>query len=490
MLVLVPAVFVVVAAPALADASAILGGAGSSTAVEAITPGWAAGFLIAIAMYFQVSIARSTDVRLAQSGYPPWRIVTARIGTGLLIATGVSVVAVLALILRTGTGITDRTVAGTAAFAVIYLGIGTAVGATVPTAINGTVLILFIWILDVFFGPSMSAAQQVPLRLMPTHLTTMWALDLPTDHATPLSNLVGMATWAALSLAVATVLLLRMVGPVRHGSTLRRTVVTGRFAADLRAGLLGLARTPLLWGLLVVVPVVFITLARAVTPSGTTFVAVLEHGRSELRSYDPAQIHGAVMAPIAVASLAALVGLFLALDDRAGDRRLALAGGGRFLIVASRLLIIIMAALGVTAVALAVTGAQFTPGRWLVYALGNGLVAVTYGLIGVLIGPLFGRVAGVFVAFLAPFLDIGISQSPMLHAQPDRWAEYLPGYGGVRVAVDGALTTGFDQAAALAAATAWVAVLAALTLYVVSRQLPHAAGTRAASAVPAQLPPA
>ncbi|MBI4939565.1 MAG: ABC transporter permease [Actinobacteria bacterium] len=480
MLVVVPAVFVVVAAPALANASEVLGGAGSATAVEGVTPGWAAGFLIAVAMYFQVSTARGADVRLAQAGCPPWRIVAARIGTGLLIAAGVSAVALLALVLRTGTWVTGRTVLGTAAFAVIYLGVGTAVGAIVTTAINGTVLILFIWILDVFFGPSMSAATQTPLRLMPTHLTTMWALDLPTNHAASLGNAGGMAAWVTVSLAVATVLQLRMVGVVRQRPTPLLARGNGRFSTDLRAGMLGLARVPLLWGLLVVVPVVFITLASAVTPSGTTLIAVMENGRSQLRPFDPARIHGAVMAPIAVASLAALVGLFLALDDRPGDRRLALAGGGRFLIVASRLLIVVMAALGVTGVALAVTGAQFTPGRWTVYALGNALVAVTYGLVGVLIGPVFGRVAGVFIAFLAPFLDIGISQSPMLRGQPERWAQFLPGYGGVRVAVDGALTTVFDQPVALTAAAVWAAALAVLTLYVLVRGLPHIAGTTTA----------
>jgi len=36
----------------------------------------------------------------------------------------------------------------------------------------------------------------------------------------------------------------------------------------------------------------------------------------------------------------------------------------------------------------------------------------------VLLGPLAGRVSGVFIAFLVPFLDLGIAQSPMLRAEP------------------------------------------------------------------------
>lgn len=472
-LVVVPAVFVVVAAPALGAASVLLGGAGS-TPVEAVTPGWAAGFLAAVAMYFQVSTARSADVRLAQAGFPVVRIVAARLATGAFIAVGVSAVALAALAARTGAW-APRSVPGTIAFAVIYLGVGAGVAATVRTAVNGTVLILFVWILDVFFGPSMSPARPAALRLMPTHLTTLWVLDTPDSHAGPLGNAGGMLVWLVLSSGAAALLLTRTVVVARPRA--RRTPLPdGVFTGGLRAAVTGLRRTPLLWALLVVVPAVFITLARAVTPHGTTKVRVVENNQTLLAVFDPARIHGALMAPIAVASLAALVGLFMVLDDRTGDRRLALAGGSRVAVVTSRLVVVLAAALGVTGVALTVAGAQFSPGSWLVYGVGNALVAITYGLVGVLVGPLLGRVAGVLVAFLVPFLDVGISQSPMLRAAPERWAEFLPGYGGVRMAVDGALTAGFDARSGLLAAAAWVAVLGLLVVTVLVRGLPRAAG--------------
>jgi len=38
-------------------------------------------------------------------------------------------------------------------------------------------------------------------------------------------------------------------------------------------------------------------------------------------------------------------------------------------------------------------------------------------LLGVLLGPVFGKVSGVFIAFLNPFADIGIGQSPMLRGE-------------------------------------------------------------------------
>jgi hypothetical protein len=66
----------------------------------------------------------------------------------------------------------------------------------------------------------------------------------------------------------------------------------------------------------------------------------------------------------------------------------------------------------------------------------------------------------VFIAFLIPFLDIGIGQSPMLRGEPADWATYLPGYGGTRLFIDAALTASFDETRALLIALGWLTALA------------------------------
>jgi hypothetical protein len=106
-----------------------------------------------------------------------------------------------------------------------------------------------------------------------------------------------------------------------------------------------------------------------------------------------------------------------------------------------------------------VTATVFDAHQWGLYAAATALLAITYGLLGVLLGPVFGRVGGVFIAFLIPFLDIGIGQSPMLRGEPADWATYLPGYGGTRLFMDGALTASFDEAWALLIALGWLTVL-------------------------------
>ena len=459
-LMLVPLVFVVVAAGALADAAQLLGGAGGGPAVETTTAGWAAGFLAGVAMYFQVSAARDADRRLVIAGLPATRLVTARLLTGLALAVLACVVALVALALRTGIDDPARVAAGTLMFAAIYLAIGAVVGATVRNPVNGTVLILFVWIVDVFFGPTLSTPDNAATRALPTHFISLWMADLPSHHGGRLGDLGWALIW---TIGAALVAFAVVAGTTRVAGRWPRCAVPGSVADQLGAavamGLRDWRRNPVLWVLLVVVPAVFILLSDAVTPHGRTPVVLTENGRRAVQMLDPAHIHGGTMAPIAVASLATLTGLFVVLDARTGDRRLVLAGLRPGVLLAARLTVITLAALLATGVSLAVTATVFDAHQWGLYAAATALLALTYGLLGVLLGPVFGRVAGVFIAFLIPFLDIGVGQSPMLRGEPADWATYLPGYGGTRLFIDGALTAGFDETRALLIALGWLAAL-------------------------------
>lgn len=118
-------------------------------------------------------------------------------------------------------------------------------------------------------------------------------------------------------------------------------------------------------------------------------------------------------------------------------------------------------------VSLAATAVLFDAVRWLTYTAGNLLLALTYCLIGALIAPIAGRVGGVFLAFLIPFLDIGVTQSPMLHPEPTTLSRLLPGYGGSRILLDGALTAGFDESLPLLAGLVWLLGLLGLLVAVV-----------------------
>jgi hypothetical protein len=83
--------------------------------------------------------------------------------------------------------------------------------------------------------------------------------------------------------------------------------------------------------------VVFIITADLVTPNQPIVLTVTEYGRRAAQTFAMPDVHGATMAPIAVGSLAALVGLFAVLDSRDGDRRAALAGLRPGALLAARL---------------------------------------------------------------------------------------------------------------------------------------------------------
>jgi hypothetical protein len=463
-LVLVPVVFVVVAADTMADAAALLGGAGRGSGIGVATAGWAAGFLAGIAIYFQVSAARVTDRRLVLAGLPAHQLVAARLAAGSALAVLAAAAALLALTAQGGIDDAGRVAIGTLMFAVVYLGLGAIVGAVVSNPVNGTVLLMFVWILDVFFGPVLSGSTATVTRLLPTHFVSLWTVDAPSGHGGP-AELTWAVLWMAAALAAAFAVTARTA---TGGHRWRPAAIPGSARSQLGAAftmaLREWRRTPVLAVLLAVVPAVFIWLSDLITPHGHTPVTLREDGRTLVAMLDPAHIHAGTMAPIAVGSLAALAGIFIALDSQAADRRLVLAGQRPVVVLATRLATIGLAAGLATVASLLVVATVFQPHQWGIYLLGNVLVAVTYGLVGVVLGRVFGRVSGTFMAFLVPFLDLGIGQSPMLAGEPRSWAQYLPGFGSTRILLDGALTDRFDEAVRLLPSLGWLAGLLLLAV--------------------------
>jgi hypothetical protein len=471
LLVVVPVVFVAVAGGAITDAGELLGGQGGPQA-ETSTAGWTAGFVAAIAMYFQVRSARAADRRLVISGLPASRLVAARMVTGALLAVVAAAASYVTLVARVG-GLDHpvRVAVATVMFAVIYLALGALVGALVANPVNGTVLILFVWLLDVVFGPAFRPADSLISRFFPTHFTSLWMMDAPSGHAGRPGDLGWALAWTLTAAVASWVVVGATSRTARPRTASRGDSAAGQLAVGTRAGMREVARNRVLWVLLVAVPAVFVALSAATTPAGYETMMVREAGRSVPARFWFPDTHPGLMAPIAVGALAALVGLFTVLGARSADRRLTLAGFRPLSLVASRLAVLALLALVVTGTSLAVTALFFTPGQWVPYAGANLLVAFTYALVGVLVGWAFGRVGGVLVAFLVPFLDLAIEQSPMLNPELTTLAHLLPGYGASRVLYDAALTATFDETSSVVVAVGWLVVL----VLVVTALLRHAA---------------
>jgi hypothetical protein len=171
-------------------------------------------------------------------------------------------------------------------------------------------------------------------------------------------------------------------------------------------------------------------------------------------------VHGAIMVPITVAFLVGLAGLFVVQGSIEGDSRLGLAGFRSHEILSARFGVIGLAGLLAVGASLAVTAFDFEPEQWPAFTAANLLVAATYGLIGVVVGSLFGRLGGLYVMFLVPFVDVGIAQNVMFSASPPEWGRFLPSHGAVKLMVDAAFTPTIDGIGAAALAAAWLVGIA------------------------------
>ena len=466
-LILIPVVFVWVAAEPMADAAKLLGGTGR--AVETATTGWAAAFLAALAMFFQVGQARSADRRLVLAGLPAPALVVARMSTGLLIAALASTAALATLFLRTAVDEPLRVAAGTMMFAVIYVGIGAAVGSVVTDQVNGTVVILLVWILDVFFGPALTSPDRVQItRWMPTHFVTLWMVDLPLGHGGNLGDLAIALVWVGGALLSSGLLLTRATRNARHPDGSHRPGWAGQVGKSFRMGMRQYRRNPALWVLLVTVPVIFIWLSKLITEERFSVMRVIDGGQEvDMRFWLP-DTHTGTMAPIAVASLAAVAGLFIALNNRDGDRRLVQAGMRRSALLVGRIKEVAAAVLVAAAASLTITAMVFTARQWAGFIAGTLLIGAVYALLGMCLGFLLGRVTGVLIAFVIPFLDLGITQSPMLRLEPPGAAAFLPGYGPYRVLIDTGLTDTLDETGGLLIAAVWILGLTSVVVVMFS----------------------
>ncbi|MEX2133630.1 MAG: ABC transporter permease, partial [Acidimicrobiia bacterium] len=266
LLAVVPVIFVALSAGAIADFARILGGEASIGQLEAATAGWAAAFLAGVAGFFQVTGSREPDSRLAAAGSATTEVVAARVASSLTLVGVASIGALIALAVRTDLTEPVRAVGATVMFAVIYLAIGVTVGALVRSEVNGSLVIIFIWMFDVFLGPAMGRTDALVTRFFPSHFPTLVMLDATTTHAGPVGDLGAALAWTVGGLTVAVITLLSTTRPVTDRHTRRIPGGWARLGAGLRYAWREYRRNTALWVLLVGLPLFFISLSIQVTP--------------------------------------------------------------------------------------------------------------------------------------------------------------------------------------------------------------------------------
>jgi len=192
---------VVLAASVLGDFANALGGKLAGQGATALGAGWAAAYLAGVLGFFEVASSRDADRRIALAGLGPVRTAAARLCASLALALGVTVVALVALLLRAHVGHPLHAAVGIAAFALTYLAIGAFVGALLRDPLEGSMAVMFIFLLDTFSGPGMGDSSIPTPTTFPAHLLIAAGAGLDSPAGDWIWT--GVTVVVALSLATA-----------------------------------------------------------------------------------------------------------------------------------------------------------------------------------------------------------------------------------------------------------------------------------------------
>ncbi len=201
MLVAIPVFFVLVFASVLGEFAKALGGTLAGGATSAISAGWAAAFLCGALAFFQVSSSRGADRRLAAAGLGAVRVAIARISAAVALGITVSAVAFVTLWLRSGIAHPAHAAAAILAFGLIYIGIGTLIGSFVSGALEGSLLVVLVFSIDVFSGPAMTSSGGV-LSFGPTRDAAKMLIAAGSGQASNAGEWFAVAATVFVALAV------------------------------------------------------------------------------------------------------------------------------------------------------------------------------------------------------------------------------------------------------------------------------------------------
>lgn len=239
------------------------------------------------------------------------------------------------------------------------------------------------------------------------------------------------------------------------------------------------ARNYVLVGLLIALPIAFITIAVAVTQEAQMPIELTVDGEVQTVMRGLPEVHGVAMTPITSTIIAGIVGLLLMQTARTTDGRLVLAGYRAWEVIAARFGTLAILAVLVTAVSVGVMAYDVVPEQPLLFLGAMFVVTLLYGLIGMLLGVVLDRVAGLWTILVLSMLDVGLFQSPLFPMGEDAWwVKILPGYHPMEVVFDAGLTDQPDTLAHLGWGVVYLLVVGAVSILVFYRLTARQGSTR------------
>lgn len=225
------------------------------------------------------------------------------------------------------------------------------------------------------------------------------------------------------------------------------------------------ARNYVLIGLLIVLPIAFITVAFAVTQDAQMPIELPIDGETQTVMRGLPDVHGVAMTPLTSTIIAGIVGLVLMQDARNVDGRLVLAGYQAREVILARLGTLAVLVTLVTAVTVGVMAYDVMPDQPALFIIAIFVVTLLYGLVGMVLGVVFDRVAGLWTILVVSMLDIGLFQSPLFPMGEDAWwVKILPGHHPMEVVFDTGLTAQLDTLAHLGWGLVYLVLVGAATI--------------------------
>jgi hypothetical protein len=200
LLVAVPIFFVLIFASVVGEFAKALGGTLASEAATSISAGWAAAFLCGTLAFFQVASSREADRRLALAGLGAWRVAVSRLASSIALGLIVSVVAYLTLLLRSGVEHPPHAAAAIFFFALIYIGIGSLIGAFVRDPLSGSLLVVLVFAVDAFTTPQMTSNGS--LAVTPSRDAANLLIAAGGGQGSPASDWIGAGAVALVGITV------------------------------------------------------------------------------------------------------------------------------------------------------------------------------------------------------------------------------------------------------------------------------------------------
>lgn len=228
-----------------------------------------------------------------------------------------------------------------------------------------------------------------------------------------------------------------------------------RIGTAVRLGTTELRRTPLLLALLIVGPAYVIYVFTFVAPDGSALVHV---GGETVRTTLP-KAFPAFTTPMTAAVVSGITGLFLMQTAAAADARALVAGYRSHEIIVARLTILGLVALVASAVSIGIMLTAFQPEQLGWFVTATMLAALSYGMVGVLVGVLLDRLVGVYLILFGSMIDLFVFQNP-LATDPPSIAQWLPGHYPLQLT----MRAGFTEEIALGIVVVSLGYLVCLTI--------------------------